>query len=204
MGRSRARRTAAILAACIAVHVALLSVLAIEATGSRSAEPPDQPAIQVTLERPPAPRPAHPKPPPRPRARNAALAPQPSPAPVVHQAPPSIQPSAPAVDSGAAAAMGDLVRALRGSVGCSDPDAVGLSEAEKAACRRRLHAQGENVQPMLGLTEEKRNRFDRAVRCRKDYYDAPIPQGNSKHNEPNDLVGLGQTPRLRDCPPSDQ
>ena len=208
MGRSRLKRTAAILVACIAVHLVLLSVLAIEATGSRSAEPPDQPAIQVTLERPPPPPPP-PVPPPPPKAskpppvRNAPAAPLPAPAPAPAVRPPQpAPPSAPAVDSGAAAAMGDLVRALRGSVGCSNPDAVGLTPAEKDACRRRLQAQGENVKPLSGLTAEKQNRFDRATRCRKEYYDAPIPQGTSQSDGP--IPGLGHVPRLRDCPPTDQ
>jgi len=191
MDRSKVRQTAAILAACIIVHVALLSVLAIEATGSRSAEPTDQPAIQVTLERPSAPPPVQPKPPPRkpPPVATAAAAPQPSPAPVVHPAQPA-QPSAPVVDSGAAAAMGDLVRALRGSVGCSNPDAVGLSEAENEACRRRLHAGLENAKPLLSLTAEKRARFDHASQCQEAwrvYRASPA----------------APMPRLRDCRPGE-
>src|SRR3984957_19203004 len=60
-------RRAATLVGCSAVHLVLLSVVEIEATGSLSAEPPDQPAIQVTLERPPPPPPP-PVPPPPPKA----------------------------------------------------------------------------------------------------------------------------------------
>ncbi len=190
MGRSRLRRTAAILVACIVVHVALLSILAIEATGSRS-EPPDQPAIQVTLEKPPTPPPA--KPPPKPRkpppAHATATTPQPSPAPVVHQTP-AIPPNAPVVDSGAASAMGDLVRALRGSVGCDNPEAASLTAAEKEACRRRLHAGLENAKPLLGLTAEKRARFDHASACQEAwriYRASPA----------------APMPRLRDCPPGE-
>jgi len=211
MGRSRFKRTAAILAACVAVHLALLSVLAIEATGSHLAEQADQTAIQVTLERPPTPPPVQPRPVERPRMPPPVrgVAAPPAPAPVVHapeqtSAQPSLPRNPPAVDNGAAAVMGDLVRALRGSVGCSDPDAVGLTPAERDACRRRLQAQGENVKPMSGLTAEKQNRFDRASNCRKEYYDAPIPPGASHSNAAGGIAGLGYQPRLRDCPPTDQ
>ena len=98
--------------------------------------------------------------------------------------------------------MGDVVRALRGSVGCDSPGAVGLTEAEREACRKRFHAGLEEAKPLSGLTEEKRNRFDRAVRCRQLYYDAPMPNGHAPSNGP--IPGLGYIPRLRDCPPSDQ
>jgi len=203
MGRSRFKRTAAILLACIAVHVALLSILAIEATRSGPSATIDPPVIQITLQRPQKPPPVQSRPPPAARkpspVRNVAAAPS---LPATVQPTLPSPPSAPVIDGGAAAAMGDLVRALRGSVGCSNPDAVGLSEPERQACRRRLHAQGENVKPLLGLTEEKQNRFERAVRCRREYYDAPIPPGTSQSDGP--IPGLGHVPRLRDCPPSDQ
>lgn len=206
MDRAKVRRTTAIAAVSILFNLVLLLGLTVGVPWSDRARSLDQPDVVVSLLHPPPPAPkpaASNKPVERPR--QSSLAPH-SPAPIpLPNPPPAINlPPNPPVDAGAQAAMGNLVKALRGSVGCSHPDAANLTEAEREACRRRLHAEGENVKPLLGLTEEKRNRFERAGRCRREYYDAPVPQGNSKHNEPNDLVGLGQTPRLRDCPPSDQ
>lgn len=100
--------------------------------------------------------------------------------------------------------MGDVIRALRGSVGCSRPDAVGLTDAEREACRRRFHAGLETAKPLSGLTAEKRARFDRTVRCRKDYQDQPIPPVTAPSNAAGGMTGLGYIPRLRDCPPSSQ
>jgi hypothetical protein len=92
------------------------------------------------------------------------------------------------------------MRALRATVGCANPDAVGLSPAERAACRKSLRAALGEVKPMSGLTAEKRARFDRAVTCKEEYVDAQIPSGNSPSDGP--IRGLGHVPRLRDCPPS--
>ena len=198
MGRSTGNRTAAIIAASAVVHLLLLSALAIEATRSGPSQTVEQPVIQVTLE-PPVP-PAERKPLAKPRKAASAPAPRtPAPAPQTAQ---TAAPSAPRIDAGEAAAMGDVVRALRGSVGCSNPDAVGLTPAERETCRRRFHAGLEEAKPLSGLTEEKRNRFDRAVRCRQLYQDAQVPNRLAPSSGP--IPGLGYFPRLRDCPPSDQ
>jgi hypothetical protein len=204
MRRSRAKRTAAIVTASAVVHLLLLSMLAIEATRSRSAEPPDQSAIQVTLERPPPPEPKTvvKKRPIVTRANAPAAASIPSPEPAVHAAPPTA--IAPEVDSDEKAAMGDLVRALRGSVGCDNPDAVGLTKDEREACRRRFHAGLEAAKPLSGVPAAKRERFDRTVRCQNEYYGAPMPNGHAASNGAGGMPGLGYIPRMRDCPPLTQ
>lgn len=205
MDRAKVRRTAAIATLSALFNLLLLLGLTVGVPWSMRSPSLEQPDVVLSLLHPPpppAPKPPSPnKPAERPRQPGMtphapALVPPPTaPAPIS-------LPQNPPADT--QAAMGYVVKALRGSVGCSHPDAANLTEAEREACRRRLRSEGENIKPLLGLTEEKRNRFERAGRCRKEYYDAPMPQGNSKHNEPNDLVGLGQAPRLRDCPPSDQ
>jgi hypothetical protein len=208
MSRARRKRPAAIAAASAVFHLVLLSALAIEATRPGAPASPEDTAIQVTLERPPAPiAPPEPKPLAAPRpASTPKPAPLPrSPAPVA--APPSVAarplaatPAAPAsIDAGASAAMGNLTRALRGSVGCSNPDAVGLTPAERDACRRRLHAGLEDAKPLSGLTAEKRARFDQVVHCREVYQNAGVPMPGSPSNGP--IAGLGYVPSLRECPP---
>jgi len=203
MDRGRFNRTSAIGVAA-AIHILLLGALALGIPRSGPANTPDQLAIQVTLEQRPKAPPPKPelKPPAKKREAVAAAAPQAaSAAPIVHTAP-SANPSVPDIDAGEKAAMGDVVRALRGSFGCAHPDAVGLNDAEKVACKRQFRAGDDPTKPLYGLTEEKRNRFDRAVRCRQTYYDAPVPAANSASN--GLFPGLGFVPRIRDCPPSDQ
>ena len=188
MGRLRVNRTAAIIVASAALHLLLLSALAIEATRSGPRQTAEPPAIQVTLA-PPLQPPAERKP--RAKTRKAASAPAPQrPASAVQAAPPIAQ-SAPRVDAGEATTIGDVVRALRGSVGCSNPDAVDLTPAERDACRRRFHAGLEDAKPMLGLTAEKRARFDHASQCNEAWRIYRASPG-------------APMPRLRDCPASDQ
>ena len=159
MGRSRVSRTIAIGAASAAIHVFLLSALAIEVARPSLTRPPEPTAIQVTLERLPEPAP-EPKTTARPRKaapgpRQAVL--EATPAPIAPQA---ATPVAPQVDAGATAAMGNLVRALRGSVGCSNPDAVGLTPTERDACRHRLHAGLEDAKTLSGVSPRQQAIFD--------------------------------------------
>jgi len=202
MGRSRARRTTAIVAVSAAIHVLLLSALAIEVTRPGPARTAEQTAVQVTLER-------LPKPPPKTKpspAKSRQTQPAPSVTPRFVAAPQAIAPAqplapaAPRVDAGEAAAMGDVVRALRGSVGCAHPDAAGLSAAERAKCPRQFVSGGEGVKPLSGLTAEKRARFDQALHCYHDYYAAPVPPGPAPSNGAGGMPGLGYIPSMKECP----
>src|ERR1700679_2954011 len=119
MGQPRVSRTIAIGVASAAIHICLLSALAIEVARPSPIGSPEPAAIQVTLERLPAPAQEQKtivtprKAMPRPGARQAVQ--EAAPAPIVAH---TGTPVAPEVDT-SAAAMGNLVRALRGSVGCS-------------------------------------------------------------------------------------
>jgi hypothetical protein len=212
MKRGRARRTVTVAVASALIHLLLISGLVIGVPRLGPPRTVDQPAIQVSLEPPPA------QPPPEPlkaESSRAARARSPS---SVHRAlpvpglpPPSAVITAPApqpppttpappVGSGEGAEMGNVVRALRGSVGCSDPDAVGLTPAEREACRKRFHAGLEDAKPLLGLTAEKRARFDHASRCQdtyRAYRAAQMPNSHTPSNGP--IPGLGYVPSPRDC-----
>lgn len=202
MRRRKAHRTAAVLAA-VAIHAVLLVALAIGIPWTPKVEP-EAPVTQVTLERPVAPETPKKPPPPSPKKPRATptLAPSPvSPPPAAPHVTPAPAPPT-GVDAGEAAEMGNVARALRSGVGCANPDAVGLSPAEREKCRRELRATVGEVKPMSGLTAEKRERFDRAVRCSQEYDNAQVPSSFSKSEEPDDMTGMGHVPRMRDCPPS--
>ena len=202
MGRPRTSRTAAIIAASAVIHMVLLAALAIEATRPRAPPAQEPPDIVVSLEQFPKPPPAPKSPARMPQTAHApAPARAPSPALAVH-APPVAAPVPAEIGSGETAAMGDVVRALRGSVGCSNPDAANLNPAEREACRRRFHAGLETARPMLGLTAEKRARFDQVSRCQevyRAYKEAPMPNGHAASNGAGGMPGLGRIPSPRDC-----
>jgi hypothetical protein len=164
MGRPRVSRTVAIGIASAAIHICLLSALAIEVARPSPIGSPEPAAIHVTLERLPAPaqgqksksRPTNAMP--RPSLRKTV--PDATAAPVVAQPATRV---APAGDIGAAE-MGNLVRALRGSVACSNPDAANLTTAERDACRQRLHAGLEEAKSVSGLSPRQKAIFDAGVK----------------------------------------
>lgn len=88
---------------------------------------------------------------------------------------------------------------LRDLFGCQDPDLYHLTAAERARCDARVvkHAKAAPFVP-APIPPEKRAVYDRQVKCRADYDDAPIPPGADMTR------GLGYVPRLRDCPPGDR
>jgi hypothetical protein len=200
MGRPRVRRTATIVAASAAIHGLVLSALAIEVTRPGPRQSPEQAAIQVTLERPPVEPQAATKPSPKrleTRPTPGVAPPRTTPTPPSAQA---LAPLAPTVDASEKAAMGDLVRALRGSVGCSNPDAVGLTLAERDSCRRRLHAGLEDAKPLSGLMAEKQARLDHTARCQDTYRAYRAAAAPNGHAESNGLFpGLGYVPSTKDC-----
>jgi hypothetical protein len=100
----------------------------------------------------------------------------------------------------------DVRTALRqGAVGCTNPNAVGLTAAERAACDEKL-GKGAKDAPFLGLglAAEKQKAFDQIAAhkeaCRQ--YRAGMPTANV--SDPDGRVGmptgLGQSPALRDGP----
>jgi hypothetical protein len=209
MGRTKARRISAIIAVSALVHIVFLAALILGVPWSGRMREAEQPPVEVTLERLPLPtppeQPAKPKPltkEPKPTPTKAQPQAAPAPPLALHAPPVQLPQNVPGVDLGANGDMDNAVRALRGSVGCSDPDAVGLTPQERAKCRERMRQGLENAKPILGLTAEKRQRFDRAVKCHDDYNPGdPIPPGHTPSNGAGGMPGLGYIPRARDCPP---
>jgi len=172
-GPKRGRRIGA-LALSAAFHLVLLVAVALHAPSlvipPETGGPPE-PIIPVLL---------MPKTPPAPAGRPApirlhrrpqpfALPPPIAPLPV----PPAVQPSRPAPPGPVAihpaplpeSPKTDLRATLRASpVGCANPDAVGLTRAEREACFEQL-GEGAKTAPFqgLGLARDKQEAFDRAA-----------------------------------------
>ena len=196
--RWKTHRIAAVLAACI-IHAVLLAALAVGIPWTQNPGPAE-PVIHVTLERPLPQAPAPPKERRAPTKAPPRQTPPPSALAAPHIAPAPTGP-APEIDAGEKAAAGDVMRALRATVGCANPDAVGLSPAERAACHKALRASLGEVKPMSGLTAEKRARFDREVQCH-EAFSAPVPPAHAASN--GVIPGMGDMPRMRDCPAWDR
>jgi hypothetical protein len=157
MTRQRWRRRTISIAASLLAHLVLLTPLLLVAPNLRLTPASTRPDVQIDFVRladvgRPIQRPAHQTPPSltkatagRPLTKNIAAAAralaQPRPFGPQTPASPSLAPTAPADDKGEAGAAGDAhVRAaLRGALGCLNPDLANLTEAERAACRDRLH-----------------------------------------------------------------
>ncbi len=131
--------------------------------------------------------------------RPRATSPAPEPAPVQ---PPSPAPAAPGALPMAPRPDENLARfgaSLRNLIGCRDPDLYHLTAAERARCDARMAKAGKEAAFIPApMAPDKRAAFDRRVKCRADYDDAPIPPGADMTS------GLGYVPRLRDCPPGDR
>ena len=135
--------------------------------------PPDIPTLPV-----PAPAPAETPAPASPRGPVA-----------IHPAP---EPEGP---------KGDVRTALRqGAPGCANPDAVGLTKAERDLCDEKF-GKGAKSAPFLGLAlnPAKAAAFDKAASqkegCRR--YREGMPPGLSGSSEPGMPSGLGEGPVLR-------
>ena len=189
-GPKRGRRIGA-LALSAAFHLVLLVAVALHAPSlvipPESSGPPE-PIIPVLLTpripSAPAGRPA----PIRLHRRPQRFAPPP---PIAPLPVPTVQPARPAAAPGPVAMhpaplpespKSDLKTALRGSpVGCANPDAVGLTRAERAACLEQL-GKGAKTAPFpgLGLAREKQTAFDAAAaakEARRRDLEAPPPAG---------------------------
>ena len=176
MGRPRVSRTIAIGVASAAIHICFLSALAIEVARPGPIGSPELATIQVTLQRLPEPAPeqktmAAPR---KARPGPRKTAPEATAAPIVDH---SAKPVAPEGDI-SAAAIGNLVRALRGSVGCSNPDAVDLTPAERDACRQRLPRWARRGQ--AGFRREPQAESNLRCGCEAGHVAAAaIPGGNA-------------------------
>lgn len=183
-------------------------------------EPPRRPEVQKRPEPPKPPEPAKrielgksaPTPARRPVEEKRQPAPQ-APAPAVVPPRPSAPAAAAAPSTAAPASVPGrpspwlvgpgsslppgFSGSLRTHLGCSDPNAAGLSRREREACKDRL-AEGARDAPLIQapMAPEKRAGYDRIIKCRRDYDNAPVPNNAGGW-------GLGYIPRLRDCRPGD-
>lgn len=206
MKRSRARRTALVTLVSAAIHAVLLALLLIGVPWTPPAAPP-APTIEVTLERPSPPlaaaprasRKVQPRSPRVARPQAPVVTAQPAPAPAV-----AVRTPPPGISASEAGDLANIRRALRASAGCANPDAADLSPAERAACRKQLHAFVGEVPALSGVPAEKRARFDQAIRC-AEWRHQPIPPGHAPSNgAAGGMPGMGDLARVRDCPPLSQ
>lgn len=121
------------------------------------------------------------------RGASAPLPIPPLPEPEELPTPPAAPPPRPASDFHPAplpeSPRSDLRAALRsGPTGCANPDAVGLTKAERQVCEQRLGGLA-RITPYkgLGLSAAKQADFDRAASAKEAAVrarNAPVPAGN--------------------------
>lgn len=203
-------RLSVVMGASIALHAAVLAVLALQKAPVGRVVAPT--LVEVTI----APLYLVESEPQKRRARHGIRprAPKPSTAPLplppLHSAPAAPTPSPGVVGEPAGARLSADGRALlsealrRGGVGCPQAERAGLSARERAACDERLGA-GAKAAAYLGqgLDAGKQKTLDLAA-ARKEAYrkyrDAPIPPGLSTSNAAGGLTGLGETPAVSQTP----
>lgn len=187
---TRGRTTAAVVFSAI-LNAAALYVLSLHAPFSPPAMEvggPPEPIIPILITPRTPPTPAGPPAPIRLHRRPQRFAPPPevTPLPV-----PPVQPAKPATGGPAVihsaplpeSPRGDLRTTLRGSpVGCGNPDAVGLTQAEREYCYGQLGKGAKTASfPGLGLQAAKQAGFDRTA-ARKEaerrYKEAPVPSAD--------------------------
>jgi hypothetical protein len=198
-------RNGVVLAGSAALHVAVLTLLALPARQHFQDRSNDEDAIAVTLERSATPRRPTSETAERPASAASTLQPRaprlvapswiaplgmaPAPAPTTARATgihPAPLPEGP---------RGDLRTALRGSsVGCANNLAVGLNRREQEHCDERLGAAARNA-PVLDapMDAAKRRGFDgQALKQQADraYRDAPMGVGVDHRNR--DDLGKGK------------
>lgn len=100
--------------------------------------------------------------------------------------------------------------------GCDDPDAYHLSKEAREKCLRRWARPAEPRREIAAaISRDKREAFERRIRCRDAYELAPVPSGTASSerarplgspnfNPPASLTGLGSPPSLKDCPPGER
>jgi hypothetical protein len=200
---ARRRRLALVVAASIAVHGLILALIGSHAPRSiwRMSNL-DQAAVQVELARRPAERRSEPPKAQRPRRTSqtaqAAKAPaRPIASPHLPAVAPPVGAPAPWTVAPPSPLPPGFLSSLQAHVGCPEGDMARMSRSQREACARQF-ADGAASAPFIPapMAPEKRAAFDRAVRCRADYDNAPVPPGTQGW-------GLGYVPRLRDCGPKD-
>jgi hypothetical protein len=189
MTRRKGGRRIGAVAFSAAAHVLLLTVLALQTPMLRMAREDTGPPIPVipvllTPKTPPAST-GRPKPI-RLHRRPQRFAAQPPPIPPLPIPPEPARPARPASAVHPAPLPStpkmELRTALRSSpVGCADPDAVGLTRAEREHCYAELGKGAKSAPfPGLGLEAAKQREFDRSAAhkeaCRA-YRDNPYAQG---------------------------
>lgn len=195
-GPKRGRRIGA-LALSAAFHLLLVVAVVLHSPSlvipPESSGPPE-PIIPVLLTPRTPPAPSGPPAPIRLHRRPQPFAPPP---PIAPLPAPAVQPSRPSAPGPVAihpaplpeSPKSDLKAALRASpVGCANPDAVGLTRAEREACFEQLGKGAKTAAfPGLGLAREKQEAFDREA----EHKEACRAYKGS---------AAGEQPRLRDGP----
>jgi hypothetical protein len=165
---NRRRTTAVVLA--IAVHIGFVLLLL-----GRRPDPAmsSDTVMQVSL----VPAVAKAKPPGHPtfvrRAPPILHRPVETPLPPREAPPASVAPAGRAEPSPAAPATGDaaaatLQRALKGRLGCANPNLVALTETERAACDERLGQDVANARAYPVISPKLKKVFDRTFECKPD------------------------------------
>jgi hypothetical protein len=205
MPASHRSRNVGIVAASLAVHAAVLAVLALHAPQMRilPSEPGQPTAIIPILIMPRVPPPAAApgaKPAPiRLHRRPQRFAVEPLPlkplvAPSTEQGPraaPSEGPRVLAIPSPEETAAANARKALRGKLGCGNANLLNLSPAEREACEREL-ARGAKDAPFLGLgiDRDKASDLGRIAARREadyNYKRGGMPAGVTRGNSAEDL-----------------
>jgi hypothetical protein len=174
------RRRIAAVSLAILAHVALFSLL-LSGTGRLPFQPiwREQPTevwlAPRLLVRPPPPQRRPPESRAAPSSRAHAAATPSSGPPALSQAPSQAPgPSAPGVASPVAPSPG-VGAALRGWVGCAQPDAAWMSDADRARCRERLAAGAANAPHLEGMPATKLAYFTAVAKAQAEWLSSPDP-----------------------------
>jgi hypothetical protein len=206
MAAGRSRRIA-VGAASIAVHIALLAVVALQAprlvVPPGASGPPEAVIPILILPRVPPPATAAPGIAPQPpqeirlhRRKQAFADEAPPVAPLVAPAPPAPKPAPPPIGprvlnlpSPQDAVAANARNALRGTLGCANAKLVGLSREERQKCEDQLATGAKTADfPGLGLDAAKDSALARAVRRKEEDF-------HYKHSQPQAQPGgrIGET-----------
>ena len=186
MSTATRRRTTWAIAASLIAHAVVLTIAAVQSPTLYRAARDGGPARGDHSDPAPAPHPAAgpgaqaPSPirlhqrAPRFAAAEPPIAPLPAPPPTATPAPPT-PPGPVTVTPNPAAEIerGEVRAALQGLVGCRNPDAAGLTAAQRAKCDERLAAGAEDAPSLgLGVSGDKRRPGSMRLAARKRHADA--------------------------------
>ncbi|HPA39932.1 MAG TPA: hypothetical protein PLV04_14380 [Phenylobacterium sp.] len=209
VGRNAQRRgrLSLVIGASIALHAALLAVLALQKPpASRMVAPAP---IEVTIAPlylvEPQARQRRDRDRIRPRAPKPITGPLPVAPLYAAPTPPATPTAGPWRVEEAVGGAAQLSQALRkGGLGCTQADLVGLSPSEREACQARLAAGAKTAAYLgQGLNAAKQKTLDLAAERKAAYLryrDAPIPPGLSTSNAAGGIAGLGEVPAVSQTP----